>query len=125
MLQRLLAALLAAFSLFPLSAGAVEEYTHVKVVNGTAYWIWVDSYQHLGTVHHHSLVPPSDSVIVERRQPDTRFFTDIHVYVKKYRSTDPADTLCQTMRTFGNTTGKPTIVVHVHYRDGRCSIDDV
>ena len=55
--------------------------------------------------------------------PDTKFFTDVYVYVKRGRSSAPDDTLCTVRKTFGNTTRKPMLREHVHFNGTTCSID--
>ena len=124
-MKRLLACLVLA-AMLPVAAKAETlEYTHIEVVNGTAYYIYVDTWEHHGLLRHHGLVAPNAAIDLQMKMPDMRFFTDVHVYVKKVRHTDPDQTICHVMKRFGNTTGKPMIVVHVHYNGTTCSIDDV
>ena len=92
-MRTLFSLLLAAAVLAPGVARAEEtHYTNVKITNGTANWIYVDSYAHFGKVEHWGLLNAGSSVEVKIQHPGYAFFTNIHVYVKKYRTEAPSST---------------------------------
>ena len=119
----ILSLLLAAAVLVPSAARAETTHiTWVHLTNGTAHWIYVDSYAHHGKLQHWGLVAPSSSVMVDVTHPGYAFFTDVYVYVKRIKHVDAEDTICTVKKTFGNT-GMHALQEHVHFNGKTCTID--
>lgn len=122
-MNKLFSLLLAAVVLLPCAANAETLHTTlVNVVNGTNYYIYVDSYEHHGRLQHWGLVAPSGHVMVEAKHPGFAFFTDVYVYVKRIKHVDAEDTICTVKKTFGNT-GLHALTEHVHFDGKTCTID--
>lgn len=115
--------LLGALLVVPTSALAGTEYTSIDLTNGTSYWVFVDTYEHYGRHEERGMLEPNRTMSLRMSHREVKFFTDVYVYVKKGRSSDPKETLCTVRKTFGNTTGRSPLQEHVHYNGTTCSID--
>ncbi|HVS47073.1 MAG TPA: hypothetical protein VMS32_10490 [Verrucomicrobiae bacterium] len=121
---KVLCSFLVGVMLLALVRPAMADTTDVDLVNSTGKFIWVDWVQGIA-VQHKGMFAPGSTVSIRLGIKDVAFFTYVHVYVKSHDTDAASATICYTTKAFGNsskTYTAPTIVEHIRFEDGKCSI---